>query len=940
MASKGHELKFQPSEISGSYPDKKQESSSKHGMEAMQGGRSSDASRNEEFAAERTRAIELKIKSLEDSSRKKSPEEQSSLDATRLEILSQQLPHARVLQDNLSAMRGLRQEIDGILKSMQGIIAPGEKHPLSFEELLSVWANTPDEKLGETLATKLTKELNELNTQYGQLEAQYAERQKMHLETQNRLAELQDNFEEVDSLKQEIVDDITSRIQIKKKGGSLIAESSSAMFEQIGSYLHEYQNVLSDAQEGYTDELSRLEESIPLLKEEAKSRGAGEWLKQLFKKSSERGYAKDRLADVLAKKRAILKNLERTVLIQRALGFASGHVGFTLAGLSNLGSRMELTGGAGVIAPTPREKAPQTFARMVSVGGPLAAESFEFGPVQLAKAIKQKALERDAKNKKTPTITEAAIPEISSTDIHAEDSIPAIPATELPHTQTANADIGIPAVEDLIPARVRELRNQTADVKANDIREMALKNLNLYVDTPPESAGAGYQEKINNYINLIISPEEARTVAGAFDNLFEEIISDEKITRGVRHILQKRLDFVQQSLLARARKAPDDKKFETVPNQTDNGASGSVEAEVEVPPSTAGPLRVEHITKPIESPLETPPAKETEMNKLEVVVAQITKQIGPSIKSFNKGELTFEKAFKQALSKTDIAIQSLSKDERKQLNKMFVNMIDELKETRAGKGKEMSATTEKLLRDIAKRIDSDWVEPIKPTGRWRKWIAGILSTAAIGGAVSEGVRYADTKETADKKPGEKKEAEGSPTVTEIGGREVVSLDNGVPERGIASEIPTEKHVEVPSARGQVEPTLRTVTPGQRARKPKPDVKTSIQEDTDPEGQEDTDLKGPEDAVDVQSISDISKMGIAEQALLRDAHIAFKKVFGLPRLVRAKGYSDADSAAQEKAIRTFEAAAKKVRDNNKAFSLDRQRAENILAAIKHADQEGL
>jgi len=312
MASKGHELKFQPSEISGSYPDKKQESSSKHGMEAMQGGRSSDASRNEEFAAERTRAIELKIKSLEDSSRKKSPEEQSSLDATRLEILSQQLPHARVLQDNLSAMRGLRQEIDGILKSMQGIIAPGEKHPLSFEELLSVWANTPDEKLGETLATKLTKELNELNTQYGQLEAQYAERQKMHLETQNRLAELQDNFEEVDSLKQEIVDDITSRIQIKKKGGSLIAESSSAMFEQIGSYLHEYQNVLSDAQEGYTDELSRLEESIPLLKEEAKSRGAGEWLKQLFKKSSERGYAKDRLADVLAKKRAILKNLERT----------------------------------------------------------------------------------------------------------------------------------------------------------------------------------------------------------------------------------------------------------------------------------------------------------------------------------------------------------------------------------------------------------------------------------------------------------------------------------------------------------------------------------------------------------------------------------------------------------------------------------------------------
>lgn len=991
MAPKAPELKFQPEAAPNIHSDTDKKEGTPPDLETIPGGRSSHTSEDEHLAAERTRGIKLKIKSLENSSRKKSPEEQSDLDATRLDILSKQLPHARVLQDNLSAIRGLKTEIDSVLKSMQGIIAPGETQALSFGELLDAWANTPEDTLAPELSAKLTNELNELNIRYGQINAEYQEQQNMRLETETRLAELQDSLEEVEALKQEIVDDITSRIQVRKEGGSLIAKSSSSMFEQIGSYLHEYQSALNDEQQNLINELSKLEDSIPLLEAEAKSRGAGDWLKQLLKKSSERGYAKDHLADARARKRETSKNLERLVLIQRALGFASGHVGVTPAGLSNLESRLELTSGSGVIAPVPHKNAQQTFARtMMRDGKPIASESFEFGSVALMKEIQKKAAEqknkkvkplsdeeasylRNLKTKKSPVTQEPAEPEIPAEDIHAEDSIPAIPVAEKPFVPVTTAHTETPAAEDLTPQRVKELRRQTTDVKADDILEMALKDINIYVKTASETTDAEQAGKINNYINLIISPKEAQAVAQELKTLFEEISADKKIPRSVMTAMRKRVNSAEQALLKRANETQAPAPSVEKPLDEEIDGSASVEAEAGTPISAATPLTVEHTTKPkeaAEAPLEAPAAREEEMSKLDVVMAELAKKIGPTVKAFNKGELTYDKALKQALSEVDITTGQISKDERKQLNEMFIGMIQDLKETRAEKGKEISPATEKLLRDIAKRIDPDWSEPKKPTtGRLKKWLVGLLSAAAIGGAVSEGVKQVVTKESGEMPKKTKGEDDNTPINVNVPKIDIrtsdidqvaLSAPLSVPETPAAQKgeikesssnaVTTLERDEsvLPIAKPKTPaPRTRGATRADAARAAKPTSGIVGGADVDKTGVTATEPKGmggeletPQHLIDMQIISDISKMGIAEQSLLRDAHIAFKRVFGLPRLVKAKGYSEAASAAQEEAIHTLEAAAKRVKNSQGASSLDRQRAEDIFTAIQYHAKEGL
>ncbi|MBI5230435.1 MAG: hypothetical protein HY981_04005 [Candidatus Magasanikbacteria bacterium] len=814
MTNKPLELRFQPND-----PRPAEAETRRPDLELVKGGRADGVSENEQLAAQRAADIEHKIQTLEKSLIASPAEDRSNLNVTQLELLNKQLPHAQQLKENLSAIRALEENGNMFLQGMRSIIAPGEKRVFSFSELQDAWANNTSKATftSETLA-KLTDELDELALQYRDTEVQIEERQKTHLETQQRLLALEESLEEVHALKQAIVDDVTSRIQIKKQGGSLVTKGGSALFEQIGTYLKEYETAADEELQRIAGELSKLETIIPLLEQKSDATSMAEFLKNLVKKSPEQKNAKDQLAEARGKQKELMSQLDRIVLIQRALGFASGHVGATPAGLSEIGSHMEFTAGAGMITPKPRsnENAPQIVARTTAGLRGHVPGSFEFGAENLMKEIQKKAEEqaaraktakmptpyaperrkivalsdeeaayvrnlRTSKTKTPPPKTEPALTEIPKEEIYEEDRIPAIPVVEtptLPQARTAPETVmpSSPTVtaEQIVTrdrftpqenAQIQELRNQTIDQKATHIMDYIVAASNRSSNTLEERS-ARFEEKISAYINLIITPEEANAVEQAAHALFNEHVEEEHYAGAITRALRRRLEFATQKLREPSRQVYERVTTVSVGDLLGQEGGGSASAEVVTPPQDAAPLRMERktpSTEAIASEHQVTTPEEAVLSPLDALMTEFnTKKIGPIAKKFNTGTLTYENALKQAIAETDVVIQSLAKDERKQLSQMYSDMIRNLKATRANRGKPMSAATEKLLRDIARRIDPDWKEPKKATGKWRKWIAGILGGMAVTGVATEaGKQDARTGETREA-PSPEEETQESP----------------------------------------------------------------------------------------------------------------------------------------------------------------------------------
>lgn len=751
MKSTGPELKFTPREMqSASHPEKAV--SVRPDLEIIKGGKRQGISQNEQFAYEKVSEIENKIQTLDKLLKEKSPENKSALDATRLEILNKQLPHAQRLRENLSAMLQLEEKGNDTLKSMQSIIAPQEKYAFTFPEIQDAWANSKEKRTyaPEVLA-KLTDELDDLAQNYAQIEAQIEERKNIHIETQLRLYELENSIKEVDAIKQEIVNDVTSRIKIKKQGGSLLAESDSAIFEKIGTYLEEYETAINDERQRIASELAKVEIEIPLLEQQTSVKSVGEFLKNLINRSPKQKNAKDQLAETRGKENELKTQLERMSLIQRALGFASGHVGATPAGLSNLESRLDLTAGAGMIAPKPAEKQAPTSARVALSHESAVPVSFEFEAERIVREIMQKVKDQQARQKTEKNPSPAIVTEIPAEEIYEEDKIPELPTTRdiasSPLTDASHPDLVDTRADRITKTEtkiVQELKEQTIDEKAIHIMDYIIAGVNRFSDTLEERSSR-FEEKVSYYIGKIVLPEEALAVKDALQTHFSESVENEVQKSATADLLHNRFEFAKQKLLEQERGTFEHNiefKVEDLLNPGgEGGLSTSTDAKIS-PKDTmpATPLRVEH--KPAQKSVSErkilTPEEESQFSPLGALMSELNnKRLKPIFTAFNARKLSYENALKQAIAETDMAINPLSKEEKKHLSTMYSEMIEDLKESRTSKGKKMPAATERLLKEIAKRINPDWTEPKKPTGRWKKWLAGILSSVAIGGVAAE-----------------------------------------------------------------------------------------------------------------------------------------------------------------------------------------------------------
>lgn len=895
MKSTGLELIFPPQKMQPARGPEAVVPIVRPNLEIIKGGKKQGISQNEQLAYEKVTEIENKIQTLNKSSKENSSENRSALDATRLEILNKQLPHAQQLHENLSALRKLEEEGSDALKSMQGVIAPQEKYALTFPEIQDAWAhNNEKATYAPEVLAKLTDELDDLARHYAQIEAQIEERKNIHIETQLRLYELENSIQEVDITKQEIVNDVISRIQIKKQGGSLVAESDSAIFEKIGTYLEEYEIAINDERQRIANELAKLEADILLLDQQTGRKSAGEFLKSLINRSPKQKIAKDKLAEARGKENELKTQLERMSLVQRALGFASGHVGATPAGLSNLESRLDLTAGAGMIAPKPSEKQTTTFSRVALSHESAVPASFEFDAERVAREILQKVKKQQARQKTEKIPSSAIVTEIPAEEIYEENKIPALPTTEKvaspPLTDASHPDLDtrahkITKTENEI---VQELKKQTIDKKALHIMDYIMAGVRRFSDTLEERS-TRFEEKVSSYIGLIVLPEETRGVKDALQTHFSESVKDEDQKSAEVNLLGKRLEFAKQKLLERERETYETNIEFNVEDLLNPDGEGeiSASADAEISPKDtipATPLRVEH--KPAQKSVSErkilTPEEESQLSPLGILMSELNnKRLKPIFTALNTRKMSYENALKQAIAETDMAIQSLSKDERKDLNRMYSEMIGDLKESRASKGKSMPAATERLLKEIAKRINPDWTEPKKPTGRWKKWLAGILSSVAIGGVAAEAGKQSERSGETRPSPSTEEPKEDENKIIPHS-EEAVSPPSPIEEKPIiAQPLPQVEVKPVVAPTTETPPVASTAPKNEVLRKKEPAKvahsskkkheitgRTPIQKETPETRQEpklnffpgrptdyrpDTSKKGPEPLVDIGDI---------------------------------------------------------------------------------------